>query len=220
MPRSSGSHLFAGVAACLLSGPAAADPTVYSTVETLYFDTALGDPLQTSTSVGVVELEELGGGAVKLDAVIHREHTWHVAGGAPLGCTVQSDVDNTYDGTGTGSIASGSSVSYPAEIAVTDTGTHDCAGANCVLFCKLPVGSSSAFDTEPVPAGAMADMDFDASGFTNPDLWAKDGDTSFLNGEGGDIQEWVGTVPEPAFLLQLSSGAALLALLSGRRRAR
>jgi hypothetical protein len=215
-----GSRLLAGLAASLLVGPAAAQPTSYTTIETLYFDTALGDPLQTTHSVGVVELEELGGSAVKLDAVIQREYTWRVAGGAPLGCTVDSDVDHTYDGTGTGSIAPGGSVSYPSEIAVTDTGTHVCTGANCQLFCKLPVGESSAFDTEPVPAGAMSDMDFDATGFTNPDLWAKDGDTSFLNGEGGDIQEWIGYLPEPAFLLQLTSGGALLALLSRRRRAR
>jgi hypothetical protein len=209
-----------GLAAWLLAGSTAAEPTTYTTIETLYIDTALGDLLQTSHFLGAVELEELGGGTVKLDAVIHRDHTWQVAGGAPLGCTVHSVVDHTYDGTGTGSIASGSSVSYPNEIVVTDEGTHVCAGANCQLFCKLPVGTSSEFDMEPVPAGAMSDMDFDATGFRNPDLWAKDGDTSFLNGEGGDIQEWIGYLPEPTFLLQLTSGGALLALLSRRRRVR
>jgi hypothetical protein len=214
----SGCRLGLGLAASLLAGQAAAEPTAYTTVETLYIDTALGDPLQTEHSVGVVELEELGGGSVKLDAVIHRQHTWLVAGGAPLGCTVDSDVEHTYDGTGTGSIAPGSSVSYPSEIAVTTIGEHVCTGANCQQFCKLPSGPSSAFDTEPVPAGAMSDMRFDATGFTNRDLWAKDGDTSFLNGEGGDIREWVGYLPEPSFLLQLSSGAALLALLARRRR--
>jgi hypothetical protein len=200
-----------------VAGSATAQPTTYTTIETLYIDTALGDPLQTEHSVGVVELEELGGGSVKLDAAIRRQHTWWVAGGAPLGCTVDSDVDHDYDGTGTGSIAPGASVSYPNEIAVTDSRTHFCTGANCQLFCKLPAGSSSTLDTEPVPAGAMSNMDFDAAGFANPDLWAKNGDTSFLNGEGGEIQEWVGYLPEPSFLLQLSSGAAFLALLSRRR---
>ncbi len=215
-----GSRLVVGLAACLLAGSTAAEPTAYATVETLYIDTALGDLLQTSHALGDVELEELGGGTVKLDAVIHRAHTWQVAGGAPLGCTVHSVVDHTYDGAGTGSIASGSSVTYPNEIAVTDQGTHDCAGANCQLFCKLPVGTSTELEMEPVPAGAMSDMEFDATGFRNSNLWAKDGDTSILNGEGGEIQEWVGYLPEPTFLLQITSGGAFLALLSRRRRIR
>ena len=92
-----GSRLVVGLAACLLAGSTAAEPTAYATVETLYIDTALGDLLQTSHALGDVELEELGGGTVKLDAVIHRAHTWQVAGGAPLGCTVHSVVDHTYD---------------------------------------------------------------------------------------------------------------------------
>ena len=119
----SGARLLLGLAASLLAGSASAQPTTYTTIETLYIDTALGDPLQTEHSVGVVELEELGGGAVKMDAVIHREYTWLVAGGAPLGCTVDSDVDHTYDGTGSGAISPGSSVSYPREIVVTETST-------------------------------------------------------------------------------------------------